>query len=456
MAAFGDDKNAGGNFPEASSSATTPTSSHPLDGVVPSISPLSEPSLEVVTPRPHLFSSLQEAHLKITSQSREGSRQVSGEARDGESTDDSFLMSLSPTDAREICTNIGFPIIRTFSRSLTETPRPTGWGTQAAQAPPRSATGPSPGLNAKHPNMAGYGCKGTTGHQTAPDIPLPKDPPFHPSNPFATSMARPNIVETTSSDNTTPSPQSSYSPRPLLDISDSEDDNARIGASDLGVESEAEAEAEAENRLSVLQPPPERMHSARGQGRGRRSFTNDAHMSASRTTMGESDNDDPFKYDGIFPEPSKEREVSLYLHQVSGVEQDEAAFTYSPDRTPLGSIGQSRNGEVVSPTEQRLLRSVRSVNMALAQGFGHNTSQPHFDSPSRGHGFFEASAINPEWALGSPDVVRVPVRQSNSVDHETSHGGAHTGAIGEAQQLVFEDLRRGEGQTRRMTGDTAD
>ncbi|ROV89184.1 hypothetical protein VPNG_10208 [Cytospora leucostoma] len=438
MAAFGDDKEAGGNFPEASHSATTPTTSHPLEDVVPSISPLSEPSLQVITPRPHLFSSLEEAHMKITSQSREGSRQVSGETGDSESRDDSFLMSLSPTDARAIYTNVGFPIIRTVSRSLTETPRPTGWGVQAAQAAPRSATGPSPGLKAKHPNMAGYGCKGTIGHQTAPNIPLPKDPPFHPSNPFATNMAHPNIAESSSSDITTPSPQSSYSPRPLLDISDSEDDNARIGASDLGVESEAEAE----NRLSVLQPPPERMHSARRQGHGRRSFTNSAHMSASRTTMGESDNDDPFKYDGIFPEPSREREVSLYLHQVSGFGQDEAAFTNSPDRTPLGSICQPYNGEVVSPTEQRLLRSVRSVNMAPAQGFGHNTSQPHFDSPSRGHDFFESSAINPEWALGSPDAVRVPVRQRNFVGHETSHGGAHTGAIGEAQQLVFEDLRR--------------
>ncbi|KAK7743582.1 hypothetical protein SLS53_004117 [Cytospora paraplurivora] len=320
MAAFCDNKDAGGNFPEASHSATTPTTSHPLDDVVPVISPLSEPSLQVITPRPHLFSSLEEAHLKITSQSREGSRQVSGEIRDSESRDDSFLMSLSPSDAREIYTNVGFPIIRT----------------------------------------------------------------------------------------------SSYSQRPLLDISDSEDDNARIGASDLGVESEAEAE----NRLSVLQPPPERMHSARRQGRGRRSFIRDAHMSASRTTTGESDNDDPFKYDDIFPEPSKEREVSLYLHQVSGFGEDEAAFTYSPDKTPLGSIGQSFNGEAVSPTEQRLIRSVRSVNMAPAQGYGHNTSQLHIDSPSRGHDFFESGAINPEWTLGSPDAVRVPVRQSNFVGCE--------------------------------------
>lgn len=579
MATNGDGRmDVDGGFPDLSHPTTTPTTNHPLDDVVPSSMPSSEPSPHVLSPRPHLFSSLEEAYSKITSRSRSGSRQVSGETRTSESGDESLLMSLSPTDARALYTNIGFPITHAFGRSLTETvpsqlPRPrgvrqlndgdlkgaqaltsqlssrtepvirpspirqyiearsfaeantsnqpppytsgntvghqthehgsssalalsaaqsqsgiygcsdesdcligqydggtesnagtyrvaenrpcptpsfnttmaTGWSAHGPQAPPRSATEPAPEREAKHLDFNGYNRKVATGNRTAPDMPLPEDPPFHPSNPFATIVANRGIVEPAPGVNASPSSHSSGSPKPLLHYSDSEDDRARIG-SDLGVESEAE------NRLSILQPPPERMHSARRPERGRRSFAPNVHASVSGTTTGESDNDDPFKYDGLFPQPSKEREVSVYLHQVSGIGQDDDAIHYSPEKTPSRGTGQSFNGEAVSPTGQRSLNDVWSANMTPVQVFDHNArAQRH----SSGHDFFDSRAVNPEWALGSPDAVRVPVRLRNLPDQEMSLE-YHSGDQGAAQQLVFEGLYRDEGQNRRMTGNTED
>jgi hypothetical protein len=579
MSATGDGKNdMDGGFPDVSHPTTTPTANHPLDDVDPSSGPSSEPSPHVLTPRPHLFSSLEEAYSKITSRSRSGSRQASGETRDIESGDGSFLMSLSPTDARALYTNIGFPITHAFGRSLTETvpsqlplskgvqqlndgdlkgaqapnPQPssrtepvirpspirqyiearnfaeadtsnqpppytpvnsvggiiqehgsssalallaaqsqagiygcsdesdcfigqydggtesnagtygiadsrpclspslnitmaTGRDTHSAQAPPRSATEPAPEWETKHLDFTGYSRRGATGTQTAPDMPLPEDPPFHPSNPFATTVANRRIVEPALGATVSPRSDSPASPKPLLHYSDSEDDLARIG-SDLGVESEAE------NRLSILQPPPERMHSARRLERGRRSFAPNVHASVSGTTTGESENDDPFKYDGLFPQPSKEREVSVYLHQVSGLAQDDGTIRYSPEKTPSRGTGQYFNGDAVSPTRQRSVNDALSVNVPPAQVFEHNTRAQHHDS---GHYFFDSGAINPEWALGSPDAVRVPVRPRNLPDQQMSLA-YHSSDQGAAQQLVFEGLHCNEGQNRRMTGNTED
>ncbi|ROW07779.1 hypothetical protein VMCG_03551 [Cytospora schulzeri] len=581
MAETGDDKkDVGGDFPDVSHPTTTPTTNHPLDDVDPSSVSSSEPSPQALTPRPHLFSSLEEAYSQITSRSRSGSRQVSGETRNSESGDESFLMSLSPTDARALYTNIGFPITHAFGRSLTETvpsqlphsrgvqqlehgdhngtqaltsqlssrtepvirpspirqyiearnfaeadtsnqpppytanntvgriihqhgssavatsaaqsqagvfecsdesdyfirqydggidsnvgtyrvtenePSPppsfnttmtTGWGASGVhgvQAPPRSATEPSRNWEARRPNIDGHNRTGATGNQTAPDMPLPKDPPFHPTNPFVTAVANRTIAEHALGVNTSPSSHASDSPKPLLHYSDSEDDQARIG-SDVGVESEAE------NRLSTLQPPPERMHSARRHERGRRSFTPTVQASVSGTTTGESENDDPFKYDDLFPQPSKEREVSVYLHQVSGIEQDDGDIHYSPLKTPFRGTGQYFSGEAASPVGQRLLNNAWSANMTPVQNFEHNARAQQYGS---GHGFFDSNAINPEWALGSPDAVRVPVSQRNLCDQEMSLE-YHPGDQEAAQQLVLQGLHHDEGHNRRMTGNTED
>lgn len=577
MATIGDDKkDMGGGFPDTPHHTTIPTTNHPLDDVEPSPVSSSEPSLHVLTPRPQLFSSLEEAYSRITSRSRDGSRQVSGETRNSESGDESFLMSLSPTDARALYTNIGFPITHVFGRSLTETgpPQPpqskgaqqlhdgdlkgaraltsqlasitepvirpnsskryiearnfaeadisnqpppytltntvdrivlqhgssaldpsaspsqasvhecsddtdcligqydggaepnatyhdaenepglphslnatmtTGWDARGAQAPPRSATKPSPTREAKPLNINAYNRKGANVNQKVPDLPLPKDPPLHPSNPFATSVANRGIEEPTPEAKASPSSHPSGSPKPLLHYSDSEDDCACIG-SDLGVESEAE------NRLSMLQPPPERMHSSRRHERGRRSSAPTVHASVSGTVTGESDNDDPFKYDDLFPQPSKEREVSVYLHQISGIGQDDGAVQYSPEKTPSKRTGQYFNGEAVSPTGQRSLGNARSANMTPVQVFDRNARAQHHGS---GHEFFEPNAIDPEWALGSPDAVRVPVMQLNLSDQEMSLGN-HPGDQRASHQLLLEGLRRGEGQNRRATGNTED
>ncbi|KUI70786.1 hypothetical protein VM1G_05976 [Cytospora mali] len=578
MAASGDSKkDVGSSFAEASHPTTTPTIDHPLDDVVPSLtSSSSEPSPQVITPRPHLFSSLEEAHSQITSRSREGSRQVSGETRNSGIGDESFLMSLSPTDARTLYTNIGFPITRAFGRSLTDTvpsqlplsqdarelndgnlnvaqalasqvssrteplvrpsstvryiearnfaesdisnqppPYTSGntvdriihqygssaqassaeqsqagvyeysdesdcfigqydggikssigtrhfaendpcppplfnnskqnrWGAyQSAQATSRSATEPSAESKTKRLNTIGYDRNGAIVNKTAPDVPLPENPPFHPSNPFATTAARSGIVAPAPRIDDSPSSRSSSPPRPLLYYSDSEDDYARIG-SDLGVKDEDEAEAE--NRLSILQPPPERMHSARRHERGRRSLVRNLQTSDSGTTTGESDNNDPFKYDAIFPRSSKEREVSVCLQKVSEIEQDGDVIPCSPGRGPLRSTGNYFNCEAASPTGQKLLNNTWSASMSPVQGLDRNARMQHHGSTSQGSDFFDPNAINPKWALGSPDAVRVPVRQNSFPDEEINLEEAHTYGQKAVQQLVLEDLRRVEGQ----------
>lgn len=327
------------------------------------------------------------------------------------------------------------------------TPVATGQGAQGTQDLPKSATESSPEWEANHLKMAVYAYKGTSSNQNLPEKPHTRNFPLHPSNPFATPMKPASRV------NPSPRSNSPDSPRPLLHYSDSEDDYARTG-SDLGIESEAEAE----NRLSRLQPPPERMHSAaRRKERGRRSVANDAHTSTSGIMTGDSDNDDPFKYDGLFPQPSKEREVSLCLHQVSGIGGDGTAFDVSPQKTPLRSTGQYFTGEAASPTEQRLLNNnTWSSDMTSSRVFGRNSKEQHRDSIHHGQSFFDFSAVNPEWALGSPDAVRVPVRQRNFSNQERSSAGAQPGAQEVAQQLALEGLHCDEGQNRRATGYTED
>lgn len=578
MAAFNDDKKAVGSaFRDAPHPTSTPAINHPLDDVDPSAVSSSEPSLHVLTPRPQRFSSLEEAYSQITSRSRDGSRQVSGETRNSGSGDESFLMSLSPTDAQALYTNIGFPVTHAFGRSLSETgpthlphfqgdrqlhdgdpknardlasqlpsrtepvirpnlprrymearnfaetdtsnqpplysstdhvdhivnqdgppalassavhshadvyefsvdidysvgqydngagsnigsfrvaedvpcPPPsfnctmaTGLGAHSAQAPSRSKTEPSSDWEAKRLNFERFNRIGATENQTVPDMPLPKDPPFHPSNPFATAVTNHRTMEPAPGINTSPRSHSSCSPRPLLHYSDSEGDDTHIG-SDLGVGSEAD------NRLSVLQPPPERMHSARKHDQGQRSTASTVQASVSGTTTGESDNDDPFKYDGLFPQRSKEREVSVYLHQVSGMAQYDGAVHYSPEKTTSKGTGQYLNGEAISPAGKRSLSNARSTNMTPVKVFDHNArAQEH----SSGHGFFESKAIDPEWALGSPDAVRVPVRHMNLRDQVASLEDC-LGDQEDAQQLGMETLRCGEGQNRRLTGNTED
>ena len=605
MAASGNRKEAreGSNFAEASRSKTTPTANHPLGGVVPSLVSSTEPSLHVVTPitpitpvspitprvvtpRPHLFSSLEEAHSQITSRSREGSRQVSGETNNSCIGDDSFLLSLSPTDAQALYTSVGFPITHAFGRSLTDSmpsqlppqlprsggaqeldnnhlnfaqaltsqlssktepvvrpsadrqylearafaeaeisnqPPPynsdstvdrlirqygssaqassaaesqtagykclddsdcfigqydggiepdaqrdrfahnelglplssdkamtTGRNMQDVQAPPNSAVDSSPEREADRLNIAQHNHKVTAGSQVVPDMPLPRGrrTPFPRSNPFAATLAQSGTVEPVPESNASLRPRVSKSPRPLLYWSDSEEDCARIG-SDLGVDSEAE------NRLSMLQPPPERMHSARKHERGRRSFAKNAHKSASGTTAGESDSDDPFKYDGIFPHPSKEREVSACLHQVSGLDQDSSAISYSPESTPLKHTPRCLDGEAASPTTQRLCNT-RTTSMAPIGNFGQNAREQRQRPTNSGHEFFDTTAINPEWALGSPDAVRVPVGRDYSSEQERTQARAHPGGQEASQQLILEGLRRDEGHNHRKTGNTDD
>lgn len=605
MAAHGNTNGEGevGDFAETPHSKTTPTANHPLDVVVPSLVSSSEPSLhattpvtpvtpQVTTPRPHLFSSLEEAHLQITSRSREGSRQVSGATNHLDSGDESFLVSLSPPDAREVYTNVGFPITNVFGRSLTDSmpsqlprhrgvqesnnthhnlapalgsplpsktepavhpnpasrflgtrafaeadisnqqppynsdstvdrlirqygssaqassaaesqtvgfdglgdsdyfigqydgcyesdaggghladndphplplfnrPTTTRQSPQGVQASPRSAVQPSPDREARCPNIVAHDQHDTTGDQAVPSMPHSvghRRTPFHSSNPFAGTVAQSATVESTPEAKASPKRRKPRpkSPRPLLYYGDSDEELPRADKhTKVESDSESDSEAEANNRLSKLLAPHECLHSARKNERVRRSYPNTGSQSASGMTNGESDSEDPFKYDAIFSQPSKEREVSAYLHRISGLAQDTSAIPCSPDRTPLRGTTQYLEGQPVSPTAQRLLDTTQSSSMASIKTPDQNAREQRRGQANQGHAFFDSSAIHPDWALGSPDAVRVPVRQKHCPSQEGLQG-ARLGGQEASQQLVLEGLRR-EGQNHQKTGNTED
>lgn len=490
-----------------------------------------------------LFGSLEEAHSRITRPQPTGTPTSAGEetASSG-SGDDTILKDmrrLSPTDARAIYTNVGYPVTRAFGRSVTDAanctvdepallPSPLLVQKQpdldprkkiALDIPPQSKTAPVAWQSSDEPrqnpptrfpeaqafaeantsnqpppyspkskldrSIAAHGpvAQGSSavvsrfgprtplvdgdrpvreheantalgrvaekGIGSPPQIPLPEDPPFHPTNPFATQAPLKASRTVLRVVNVTPEPESPL-PKRLLSCSDSEDDRARIGSdlgvgSGIGVDSDLGAGSSDESKVPKLLPPPARMHSAGRKERGRQSLTSSGRSSAIGGVMTEGSEEDPFHYDSVFLRPSREREVSAYLHQVSGVERGSTAIICSPDGSPLRTADPVLDGGSPLPVPGNQVRPLRLPKRA-AVGNDARSQQ--------GKGFFEPSAINPEWTVGSPDVVRVPVRGRTQSYQRRSTQEKRAGVAGRLSKLVLEGLRGGEEQDQLPTGNT--
>ncbi|KAJ0115838.1 hypothetical protein J7T55_004007 [Diaporthe amygdali] len=487
-----------------------------------------------------LFGSLEEAHSRITRlRPSGGSRSVSRETSYSGSGDDTVLKdmrSLSPTDARAIYTNVGYPVTRAFGRSLTDavnrtvdeqalvpspllvqkqptadpqknnvfiTPpvsktapivwqspdelwqSPQAYLTEARafaeahtsnQPPPYSPVSRAdrtidhcdPKTQNSYVNQSESGshvlpvdgdqsirkrpgeieANATLGRiaekgvGVVPQISLPEVPSFHHTNSFAAS-ARPNLTEAVLGGLSALQASESPSPKRLSYCSDSKDDRARIGSdlgvgSGIGVDSDAGAASE-ESKVPQLCPPPARMHSARRRERGRQSLLSSARSSITGVTEGSEE--DPFHYDSVFLRPSREREVSAYLRQVSGVERGSTAIICSPDGTPLRSPRPLLDRDSPSPEVSPLRLPQRT-----AVGNDARTQQDQE--------FFEPSAINPQWTVGSPAVVRVPVGEKGHAHQRQNLPESHAGGGGGLHKLVLEGLRDCEEQSRLPTGNT--
>jgi hypothetical protein len=493
-----------------------------------------------------LFGSLEEAHNRITRPQPSGtSTSVTDDTASSGSGDDFILKDmrrLSPVDARAIYTNVGYPVTRAFSRSVTDginrtvdgqalvpspllvqkqldpDPRkngefaspptsktaPVAWqelgepwkipptrfpeaqafaeantsnqpppyspkselertigyhdpaaeGSFAVESTPQPGLAPSPGGNRcaqQHEAITMLGRAAEEEIRSPPQIALPEDPPFHPSNPFAASArltASQTVLRVIS---VSPSPESPFPNQPLH-LSDSQDDRARIGG-DLGVASGVGYDSEpgvgsGESKVPKMLRPPARMHSARRKERSRQSLVSSSRSSVIGGGVTEGSEDDPFHYDSVFLRPSREREVSAYLHRVSGVERGSTAIICSPDGSPLRTSRHFMDKRPHSPEVQPMaldsqVSSLRLPQHAAVGNDAQNKQEQHF---------FEPGAIDPGWTVGSPDVVRVPVRGRVQSYQRRSTGEKHPDA--EVTNLVLEGLRGCEEQNRLPTGNT--
>lgn len=286
-----------------------------------------------------------------------------------------------------------------------------------------------------------------------PQVALPEDPPFHSTNPFAAS-ARLKASETVLRVvNASPEPESPLS-RPLLYFSDSEDDRACIG-SDFGVGSGMAVNSDPgagsdESKVPKLLPPPPRMHSARRKERGRQSLTSSACSSVVAGGMTDGSEEDPFHYDSVFLRSTREREVSARLHRVSGVERGSTAIICSPDGSPLRTSCHLEDRGLASPEVQPTMLGSQVSPLRLLQ----HTDVGNDTGNQQSQRFFDSSAINPEWTVGSPDVVRVPVRESTQ-SHQRQHTQEkHPDGKGTLSKLVLDGLRGRKDQDQLPTGNT--
>lgn len=299
---------------------------------------------------------------------------------------------------------------------------------------------------------------------TDTDIPTRQDTgsdiPFHSSNPFSAVPASP-VSEADSSTS-----------RPILDVSDSSDfDRAKIG-SDLDAGSRVgseEAPSVAESRVGQLIAPPARMNSARGRQpqRGRNSVA--SYNTNSIGAMTEESDEDPFSYDhpSMFLQPSKEREVSACLRKVSGLARESTATVYSQDGTPSKSYYEDQyfvNDQPTSPNSTKLLNDLAGLQSPTHKPMGEPSKKKnpeHSTRDSVGGRFYNATAIKSEWALGSPDIVKIPVKQTKYKENRFAQGAQDLAEAGgyQSKDMNWAALQRREetqAQANRMTGNTED
>lgn len=298
------------------------------------------------------------------------------------------------------------------------------------------------------------------------EVDTPASQDAMPASPFLSSNPFPAVPPRTTSRAAETSTPTSL----LDDEEDSEYDNAMIGSDICAVSrtGSEEGPSDAESKVGQLIAPPARMNSTRRrqQQRGRRSI--ESHNSDSLGgAMTEESDDDPFLYDqpSVFLQPSKEREVSACLHKVSGLARESTATVYSQDGTPSKTYYGSQyfvNDQTVSPGSRQLLDGIAGIQAPAHNPFDESAKRPqHRASGSVGDRFYDAKAVRSEWAMGSPDVVKVPVKTHKSKENRFARGSQNPAEAGRFQneEMNWAALRRrdeAQAQAYRMTGDTED
>lgn len=291
---------------------------------------------------------------------------------------------------------------------------------------------------------------------------------LHPSNPFFND-AIPNGKDDDMSESQ--SRLCPAEPDALLHVAPTPpiDHHQRKFGSDLEVGSVADSStvSVAESKVGPLSRPSNAMHSVRRQRRGRQSSVHDKTYSAgvrSECTDASEADEDPFKYDrrGPFLQASKERVVSARLRMVSGLLRESTATVYSQDGTPsrtfYGEIPADYfgiDGQPLSPgsTNQH---SDHDATQAPSLNPFLGMQRDHHRPANVTNEFYEPGAINPAWALGKPDTVRVPVTKKDSLSGRTQQDHVMGSSMQHEQEDVgFESLRRHEGDNR-ITGNTED
>ncbi|CAK7562451.1 MAG: hypothetical protein SEPTF4163_000295 [Sporothrix epigloea] len=182
----------------------------------------------------------------------------------------------------------------------------------------------------------------------------------------------------------------------------------------------------APTRESLLYPKPLRVQSIRAEGKHTSLHSGIAISATGMTTDSE---EDPFRYDkdaySIFLHPSKERDVSTALNQVSGLSSHSRATVYSDvDELPSRQISAQQptatkkyNGDEFSSSDPRKVRS---------------------PTPESLNEFYDTSFIQPSWAAdrGAYEVKVVlkdisrNLRINSSDRYMTGNGGYSKGNKG--------------------------
>lgn len=284
--------------------------------------------------------------------------------------------------------------------------------------------------------------------------------PFHSSNPFSIVSPRPNPRVTGISTPTTV----------FDDQEDSEYYEARTGSGSGAVPrtGSEEAPSDAESRIGQLMAPPARMNSARRQQQQRGRSTVSYNSNSLGGAMNEESDDDPFLYDqpSVFLQPSREREVSACLRKVSGMARESTATIYSQDGSPSKMYHDGQffiNDQPVSPGSSKLLDELACLQAPTHNPFDATEKRPqHRASGSVGGRFYDPRAVRSEWALGNPDVVKVPVKAQNNKENRFARGSQNPAEVGGFQnedEINWAALKRhdeAQAQAHRTTGDTED
>lgn len=222
--------------------------------------------------------------------------------------------------------------------------------------------------------------------------------------------------------------------------------------------------SDTESKVGQLVPPPARMNSTRrGQVLRARSSTASYNSNSFGGAMTEESDDDPFQYDqpSVFLKPSREREVSACLRQVSGLPRESTATVYSQDGTPSKTFYGNQyfvNDQPVSPGSRRLLDDLASIRSPTESPLDASSRHPQRPAPSSiGGRFYHTKALKSEWALGSPDVVKIPVQKQKGKENQFARGPSSHMKYGGAtnEESDWAALHRTD-EGHRMTGDTED